>query len=85
MPLHYNTLFFNFNAFEMLSAPAQRRGYSVHDVPGNGDCLFEFIMYQLEHGPTSSHAFRKSLVTYLQENSEHYMEHVCLAVPNNDA
>ena len=64
LPLHYNTLFSNVNAFEMLSAAAQRRGYSVHDVPGNRDCLFKSIMYQLEHGPTSSHAFGKSLVTY---------------------
>ena len=83
LPLHYNTLSSNVNAFEMLSAAAQQRGYFVHDVPGNGDCLFESIMYLLKQGPTSSHEFRKSLVTYLQEKSEHYMEHVCLAVPTN--
>ena len=36
LPLHYNTLSCNVNAFEMLSAAAQKRGYFVHDVPGNG-------------------------------------------------
>ena len=39
LPQHYNTLSSNVNAFEMLSAAAQERGYFVHDVPGNGDCL----------------------------------------------
>ena len=35
-------------AFDTLTAAAAERGYSIHDLPRAGYCLFSAIAYQLE-------------------------------------
>ena len=35
-------------AFDTLTAAAAELGYSIHDVPRDGNCLFSAIAYQLE-------------------------------------
>ena len=74
----------NTDPFVILTEAARERGFSVHHVLGNGNCLFEAIAYQLEHGPRNSENFRENLVTFLRHNSSHYMNYVCLSVSSSD-
>ena len=75
----------NNDAYSTLIVAAKERGYTVHNVPGNGSCLFEAISYQLQECPKNTQVFRKKLVAYLRENAERYKDFVCAAVPSSNA
>ena len=53
----------------------------MHDVPGDGDCLFNSIAYQLQHCSLSSDTIRSMLVSHLRENAVHYSSFVSSTVP----
>ena len=65
----------------ILSRVARERGFIVHDVPGDGDCLFNSIAYQLQHCSLSSDTIRNMLVSHLRENAVHYSSFVSSTVP----
>ena len=56
----------------------------IHEVPGDGDCLFNSIVYQLNDNFLNSTSMRNMLVTHLRENSLHYRGFVSSAVPANN-
>ena len=60
----------------ILSRVARERGFIVHDVPGDGNCLFNSIAYQLQHCSLSSDTIRSMLVSHLRENAMHYSRFV---------
>ena len=50
---------------------ARQHGLAVHNVPGDGDCLFHAISYQLEHiglPSTSGPSLRADVVSHLRAN-----------------
>ena len=56
----------------------------IHEVPGDGDCLFNSIVYQLNDNSLNSTSMRNMLVTHLRENALHYRGFVSSAVPANN-
>ena len=50
---------------------ARQHGLAIHNVPGDGDCLFHSISYQLEHiglPSTSGPCLRANVVSHLRAN-----------------
>ena len=67
------------DSFGGLSQIAKHHGFIVHDVPGDGDCLFSAITCQLEPIGISNinkHALRHQVVSYLAENSTRFRDYV---------
>ena len=44
----------------------------IHEVPGDGDCLFNSIVYQLHENSSNSTSMRGMHVTHLRDNALHY-------------
>ena len=72
-------------ALVALNRLARERGFVIHEVPGDGDCLFNSIVYQLNDNSFNSTSMRKMLVTHLRENAFHYRGFVSSAVPANNS
>ena len=51
----------------ILSRVARERGFIVHDVPGDGNCLFNSIAYEMLHCSLSSDTIRSMLVSHLKK------------------
>ena len=50
---------------------ARQHGLAIHNVPGDGDCLFHSISYQLEHiglPSTNAPSLRANVVSHLRAN-----------------
>ena len=57
--------------YRMLTVLASQRGFSIQDVPADGDCLFSAISLQLESvgiQPAESKELRHELVKYMEQN-----------------
>ena len=76
----------------ILNSLAQGRGFSVRDVPRDGNCLFSAVAVQLnslgiQPGETS---LREQLVEYLEahpythDGSSHFRNYVSAPVVSND-
>ena len=69
----------------ILTDLATKRGFSVHDVPADGDCLFSAISLQLESvgiQPVEKQDLRQELVKYMEQNPVisdglHYRDFLC--------
>ena len=59
-------------ASETLTALAQENDFAIHDVPGDGNCLFNAIAYQLQF--TNASEMRESVATYLESNAVFYCD-----------
>ena len=57
----------------------------IHEVPRDGDCLFNSIVYQLRDNSLNSTSMRNMLVTHIRENALHYIGFVSSAVPANNS
>ena len=68
----------NYNDSELLTASntlkelARGKGFVVHDVPGDGNCLFNAVGYQLES--VSASEMREIVANYLDNNSVFYRD-----------
>ena len=59
------------HGYRMLTVLASQRGFSIQDVPADGDCLFSAISLQLESvgiQPAESKELRHELVKYMDQN-----------------
>ena len=68
-------------AFDTLKVAAAEIGFSIHEVPRDGDCLFSAIAYQLHSiglQNIDAQTLRKLVVNYLRDNpfvdNVHYSE-----------
>ena len=55
---------------DTLTELAKEKGFTVHDVPGDGNCQFNAIAYQLESVNASE--MREIVVNHLENNSVFY-------------
>ena len=70
-------------ATNTLTALARQRGFSVHDVPGDGNCLFNAIAYQLQS--VSAREMRETVAKHLESNSVFYSNFLAQPVASNNA
>ena len=80
------------NVGNVLNSIASRNGFTIHDVPANGDCLFSAIAYQLPSiGITDIDAdnLRIMLVSHLEDHPTvegiHYQSFLSEPVPSTNA
>ena len=79
------------NPNDILKDIAFRHGFTVHDVPANGDCMFSAIAYQLASiglSDIDAHTLRTMLVSHLEDhphvNGTHYSTFLSAPIPSND-
>ena len=75
-------------ATNRLQALARSNNFIVHDVPGDGNCLFNAIAYQLRSlGMTVNNTseFRNVVANNLEENSEFYRDFLAQPMASNDS
>ena len=59
--------------------------HSVHDVPGDGDCLFSSVAYQLQGvGHVTKSSLRQMVADYLSEHADFYSAFVHQPVNSSD-
>ena len=67
------------SAMHKLETIASQNGFTIHDVPADGDCMFSAIVYQLNsigiH--VDSQTLRQNVAEYLQANKASYCDFVC--------
>ena len=74
-------------AYSVLSRVARERGFTIHEVPRDGNCLFMAISYQLKHCQIDSDVMRSMLVTYLRDNpyfNDTHCSNFLTSVSSND-
>ena len=64
-------------AYSVLFRVARERGFTIHEVPRDGNCLFMAISYQLKQCQIESDIMRSMLVTYLRDNPYFNDTHCC--------
>ena len=66
------------SAMHKLETIASQNGFTIHDVPADGDCMFSAIVYQLNsigiH--VDSQTLRQNVAEYLQANKASYCDFV---------
>ena len=70
-----------------LETIASQNGFTIHDVPADGDCMFSAIVYQLNSigiCDVDSCVLRQNVADYLQANKASYCDFVCQPVERND-
>ena len=74
------------SAMHKLKTIASQNGFTIHDVPADGDCMFSAIVYQLSsigiH--VDSQTLRQNVADYMQANKASYCDFVCQPVERND-
>ena len=70
--------------FQDLEIAAALKGYAVHDVPADGNCMFHAISKQVSHFGTTVTAAElcSNVVEYLDRNRSHYERFVCTHAAN---
>ena len=71
---------------DMLKAFVKQYGFSVHDMPGDGDCLFSAVAYQLQnvgHNVNKS-SLRQLVANYLSDHVDEYCPFVPEPLESND-
>ena len=74
-------------AMHTLKTIANENGFTVHDVPADGDCMFSAIAYQLNSSnicDVDSSLLREMAAEYLQSNKESFCDFICQPVAQND-
>ena len=75
-------------ASSRLQALARENDFTIHDVPGDGNCLFNAIAYQLRSfGVTinDTSELRNVVADNLEENSDFYRDFVAQPMATNDS
>ena len=71
-----------------LETQASQNGFTIHNVPYDGDCMFSAIVYQLNSSGVcdfDSKALRQAVVDYLHANqARYYCDFVCQPVDQHD-
>ena len=74
-------------AVHKLQTIASQNGFTIHDVPYDGNCMFSAIAYQLNStgvcGVDSSR-LRQTIADFLEANKAQYCDFVCQPVAHND-
>ena len=72
-------------AMHKLETIASQNGFTLHDVPADGDCMYSAIVYQLNsigiH--VNSQTLRQKVAEYLRANKASYCDLVCRPVERN--
>ena len=74
-------------AMHNLETQARQNGFTIHNVPYDGDCMFSAIVYQLNSSGVcdfDSKVLRQAVVDYLQANQVRYCDFVCQPVDQHD-
>ena len=74
-------------AMHNLETQARQNGFTIHNVPYDGDCIFSAIVYQLNSSVVcdfDSKILRQAVVDYLQANQATYCDFVCQPVDQHD-
>ena len=77
---------FDQHSLANLQSIANTNGYAVHDVPGDGDCLFHainFSMQNLSIGTIDISTVREKLKDFMQDNVEKYIDFVSVESDNS--
>ena len=75
------------SAIHKLETVASQNGFTIHDVPADGDCMFSAVAYQLNSSnicDVDSSLLRDMAADYLQSNRETFCDFVCQPVAQND-
>ena len=75
------------SAIHKLEALASENGFTIHNVPADGDCMFSAIVYQLHSigiCDIDSQTLRQNVAEYLQANKASYFDFVCQPVQRTD-
>ena len=73
-------------ALHELEAKAHQSGFSIHDVPYDGNCMFSALSYQLQSiGVSNSDELRQMVANYLESNAASYCNFVSQPVVSHDA
>ena len=70
-------------ASNRLSTLAREKGFTVHDVPRDGNCLFNAVAYKLES--VSASEMRETVANHLEGNSEFYRDFLAQPVQTDNA
>ena len=73
-------------AMHKLETVASQNGFTIRDVPADGDCMFSAIVYQLSNIGicVDSQTLRQNVAEYMQANKASYCDFVCQPVETND-
>ena len=70
-------------ASNRLTTLARENGFTVHDVPGDGNCLFNAVAYQLES--VSASEMREIVANHFENNSAFYRDFLAQPVHSGNA
>ena len=74
-------------AVHKLETIASQNGFTIHDVPYDGNCMFSAIAYQLNSSgvcDVDSSRLRQTIADFLKSNEAKYCDFVCQPVAHND-
>ena len=72
-----------FQAVHKLETIASQNGFTIHDVPYDGNCMFSAIAYQLNSSgvcDVNSNGLRQTIAKFLKANKAQYWDFVCQPV-----
>ena len=75
------------SAVHKLETIASQNGFTIHDVPYDGNCMFRAIAYQLNSTGVcdiDSNGLRQTIADFLEANKAQYWDFVCQPVAHND-
>ena len=70
-------------ASNRLTTLARENGFTVHDVPRDGNCLFNAVAYELDS--VSASEMREIVANHLENNSTFYCDFLAQPVQTNNA
>ena len=74
-------------AMHKLETIARQNGFTVHDVPADGDCIFSAFVYGLNSigiRDVNSQTLRLTVADYMRANKASYSDFVCQLVEQTD-
>ena len=72
---------------DVLKVFASEHGYSIHDVPSDGNCLFSACAYQLQsigHDVVDANSLRQAVCQYLSQFGDFYSDFMHQSVGSSD-
>lgn len=70
-------------AWDRLTRLARENGFTVHDVPGDGNCLFNAVAYQLDS--VSANEMREIVANHLKNNALFYRDFLAQPIQCSNA
>ena len=70
-------------AWDRLTRLARENGFTVHDVPGDGNCLFNAVAYQLDS--VSANEMREIVANHLENNGVFYRDFLAQPIQCSNA